>query len=288
MRVEDVFEVYSSKVAEVHIYRLAIKTAANQELQRLNTQIAIHLESGIADSLPVSLQNMSFLTAETGRHHFYALNHATTKHLIDSLVQRTNRQYQWLLVETYELFEDYLEQSYACMGFSENGTWPLRDFGGTYLPELEEKSYEYFLKQSQGKKDRPHSILNQFRSSLPHVKRFEVMNSLEINLNLALAIIEKMRHFIVHLRGVVNDREQAAKQILERAGVYKNGNPSKADSSFLDFYFQLSDGTNSICLLDIAGEPVGPFRTHFDVFEYLSNCLLAYAFTIRNALMSRA
>jgi hypothetical protein len=282
-----VFEAYSSKVAEVHVYRFAIKKAANQELQRLHAQTAIHLKSGIEGSLPVSLQNMSFITAEAGRHHFYAFNHATTKQLMGSLIQRTNRQYQWLLVDAYELFEDYLEQSYACMGFSKKETWPLRDFGGSYLPELEEKSYEYFLKQSQGKKDRPYSILNQFRISLPHVRRFEVTNSLEINLNLAVAIIEKMRHFIVHLRGVVNDKEQATKQILERAGVYKNGNPSKADSSFLDVYFRLAEETNSICLLDIEGEPVGSLRTHFDVFEYLSNCLLTYAFTIRNALVER-
>jgi hypothetical protein len=181
MRIEEAFEVYSSKVAGAHIYRHAIKSAADQEVQQLHKQLKTQRDSGIPDSFQVSGQNMSFRTAEAGTHHFYAFHDATIQQLIDSLVDRTNRQYQWLLVDTYELFEDYLEHAYACMGYLDNGTWPLRDYGSTHLPELGAKDYQYFLLQSRKKKDRPYSIINQLRLKLPYVKRFELTNSLETN-----------------------------------------------------------------------------------------------------------
>lgn len=283
MRIEEAFEVYSSKVAEVHIYRQAIRRAADQEVRRLHEQREKQQESGFSDSLKVSGQNMSFRTAETGAFHFYAFHDATIQELIDSLVKRTNRQYQWLLADTYELFEDYLEHAYACMGYSDNGAWPLRDYGGTCLPELGTKNYDYFLQQSQNKRERPYSIINQFRLKLPLIKRWELTNSLDTNLCLAIAVIEKMRHFIVHLRGEVNNKTKATKEILERAAVYNNGNPSEANLSFVSSYLRLTEEDGCICLMDIPAESIG----HFDVFESLSNHLLAYAFTIRNALSKK-
>lgn len=288
MRIEEAFEAYLSKVAEVHIYRQEIKHGADHEIQRLVKQRDNQRTAGFDDSFTVSAQNMSFRTAETGVHNFYSFHDSTIQQSIDSLIVRTNRQYQWLLVDTYELFEDYLEHAYACMGYSDKNFWPLRDFGNATLSELELKDYQYFLQQSQGKKDRPYSILNQFRHKIPYVKRFELTNKLDTNLSLAVALIEKLRHFIVHLRGVVHDKQKTIKEILERAGVYNNGKTSAAELSFIDSHLRLATENNSIFLLDIAGESIGPMRTHIDLFGSLTDHLLAYAFVIHNGLKSHA
>ncbi|MDD2918352.1 hypothetical protein [Rhodoferax sp.] len=52
----------------------------------------------------VNLQNMSFKDASAGRVVFYGFRNVTIDQAIHDLARHTNRQHQWFLAESYELW----------------------------------------------------------------------------------------------------------------------------------------------------------------------------------------
>ena len=106
-----------------------------------------------------------------GRAIFYGFRDVTVDEAIDNLVRHTNRQHQWFLAEAYELFEEFLNRAYAYMGITSPACWPLRDFGSVQWNEAQAKDFQWYLKQSQTKKDAPLSMLRQFRKEFPRMAR---------------------------------------------------------------------------------------------------------------------
>lgn len=277
MKISDAFDAYTADVASVHSYRAAIQDAADREFAHLKEQETRRQQANLSPSHIVGMQNLCFRTADTGRHHFYAFKDVTIQAQIDALVRRTNRQYQWLLAEAYELFEDFLENAYACAALENKNLWPLRDFGALTFDELASVTFDKLLEQAKSKKDKPQSLLHPLREKLHRMKVLETRNSLNTNLWFKINFIEKLRHHIVHTRGAVADKQQFAKDLLSKIGLYNSGKPEKEYLELIDTYVRPDGDAHVVRLLDVALPAEGPFAVHLDIFDDLSDGLLAYA-----------
>lgn len=287
MDIESIFQDYCAKLAQVHTQRKLIEVVSQREITRLS-QHEQHLQSeGKPSNDTISAQNMSFHSAITGKRLFYGQRSSGTKDLIEAHVVAMNRQYQWLLVEAYELFEDYLQYVYAFTAFVDTSSWPLRDFGQATIDELPTKTFDWYLEQSHNKKEQPYSIMNRLRIKYPNLASFEQINELKKNLLLAVVLIEKMRHQIVHARGVVSDPNVFREKILKQAGLFNNGAPSAIATDFLRAFLHLKPGSNTILLLNIGIEPIGSLQMHYDLFEITTNFLLSYAELVKEAVSGK-
>lgn len=275
MKISDAFDAYTADVASVHSYRAAIQKAADREFVHLKEQET----RGQHANQIVSMQNLCFRTADTGSNHFYAFKDITIQAQIDALVRRTNRQYQWLLAEAYELFEDFLENAYACAALENKNLWPLRDFGVLTFDELASVTFDKLLEQAKSKKGKPQSLLLPLREKLQRIRDLETRNCLNANLWFKINFIEKLRHHIVHTRGAVADKKQFAKDLLSKMGLYNCGKPEKEYLALIDAYVQ-PDGDGDAHVVRLLNVPLpaeGPFAVHLDLFNDLSDGLLAYA-----------
>lgn len=218
MNVTDIFEDYCARVAQVHFQRKLIEDAVRREVARLHEQEHIRSELSMPAHEPFSTQNMSFKSATSGELRFYGFASSTARALIEAQIAVVNRQYQWLLVDAYELFEDYLEGIYASMAVTDKSSWPLRDFGEATIDELPGKNFDWYLEKSRNKKEVPYSILNRIRLKHPALGHVERANHLNVHLLVAVALIEQMRHHIVHTRGVVSKPDDFYAKVLNKQG----------------------------------------------------------------------
>lgn len=277
MEFRTIFDVYSTKMTQIYLYQKAMQELSKKELQKL-----YEIEESLKDKpetleMSSSQHNMFFRSARDGAHKFFGSKKSSIEDRRHSLVLHKNKQYQWLLAEAYEEFEDYLEDLYACVGFKNNDFWPLRDFGGITLSEIESKPFEWFQAQAKKKKDKPASIINRFRECLPNIASLEVNNGLEINLRLAIKLVEFLRHVIVHKGGNVSDKDEFIKQVLQKSGLYNNGSYDESHLDFINLFFGTGEYKNTIRLLEVPTEPQIPLDTYINVFQVLSNYLMAYA-----------
>ena len=123
------------------------------------------------------------------------------------------------------------------------------EFGNISLLELEKKNLDWFI--SQAKKSTPQKILNRFRAKFPQLRRLETHNSLNVNLHLAILLIENLRHVVVHKKGIVSDRAKFIEKVLRESGLQNNGKPSARNTQFIEAFFGSGENQNAIFLLEI-------------------------------------
>lgn len=199
-----------------------------------------------------------------------------------AVYRHKNKQYQWLLSEAYELFEDFIETTYAYAGYTDRSFWPLKDFGNVSLAELEEKDFTWFVHQA---KIPQREILSRYRKKFPQLVYLETQNRLNINLSLAVVLIENLRHIIVHKKGIISNRRAFIEKVLKASGLYNNGNFCLKHTEFIEKFFGSGEYENTIYLLEVPVDPAYP-DTYVDTFENLSNYLLAYAHLVMECLTS--
>lgn len=276
MDLIEIFESYSNKMTQIHLYQRAIQKLARKELEKIYKEEKSLEEKPELKEYSYSYHSMSFRRAKDGSRIFFGKKKLSIKDRRLSVVLHENKQFQWLLTEAYEEFEDCLERLYAYAGYTDNNFWPLRDFGNISLNELSQKPFEWFEEQASNKKNTPSSIINKFRNTYSDIKNTEVDNAFEINLYLAIRLVEFLRHVIVHRGGVVDDKEQFKERVLRKCGLFNSGTPSQKHTDFIDQFFGTKEYENTIILLEIPTHPEIPLDINIDVFDTLSGYLMAY------------
>jgi len=283
MKIQDIFESYSSKMTQIHLYQRAMKNIAKKELNELYQYEKSLEEHPDLKELAFSHDNMFFLNAKDRTHIFFGSIKSSIEDKQLVIVLHQNKQYQWLLAEAYEEFEDFLERIYAFVGFSDNNFWPLQDYGNITLNELKEKPLVWFEEQAK-KKNKPLSIVSKFRESFPEIAALEIENGLKINLRLTIVLIEQLRHIIVHRGGTVSDKSEFIKKVLKKSGLYNNGKADEKYVSYINSYFGSPEFENTIVLLEIGFKTKIPLGMHVNVFSALSGYLMAYAHLVYEAV----
>lgn len=280
MKLEDIWSEFAEKISEKILYHRAIKETTKSELLLITKNLKEIKNRPELAGLSSALHNMSFIEAKTGERRFYGhFKRTIEQRYLDALLHK-NVQYRWLLAESYEEYEDYLLKMYAYAGKSNNDFWPLRDYGESTLSQLESKDFNWYLSQATNKKNIPSSILNRFRDNYQIIKNTEVLNSLNINLTLAIKLIEMLRHIIVHKNGMVSNKSDFIDLTLKKCGLYNNGKPKKEYIEFINDYFGEDEYENMITLLEIKIPYNMPIDVEYNVFENLVNFLMAHAYLI--------
>lgn len=270
--LKDIWDYFAARMTEIELYRHAAEITAKNELELIDKKEKIFNNAPEPKYLSDTLYNMAFEDATTGGLVVYdhrELNFADQRL---RMILHKNKQYQWLLVEAYEEFEAYLEKVYAFCGAKDNSLWPLKDYGNITLPELSEKDFDWYVSQAKSKKEKPHSILNHFRKQFPDLSNMEITNHLNVNLKLTIFMIERMRHFIVHRNGVVNNKNDFIEKVTSKAGF---GNITTEHSNYLKLYFGTGDYQDLILLLELPVSSEIPI--HHNRLNGLIKRLMAYA-----------
>lgn len=257
-----------------------IKTIVLRESNDIDKAIA-HSPNSSENEIFSSLHNPFFKSPINGEYIFLDLIESTIEDRKIFLIENKNRQYQWLLAEAYELYEDFLEKLYANIAYIDPSLWPLGNYGNSYLEEINDQELDFFIEKSK-KKDVKH-ILKNLRKKFPQLKKYEADNALNIDYKLFIQLIENLRHIIVHNKGLVLSQKSFVESIFEKIGLSsqsKNAKDKKAEIS--RFFEGNGEEPNQIRLLELKANPKS-FR-HDDRLGFLLDVLMTHAHIVYIAL----
>lgn len=277
MTLEEIWDRFSDRIAEIELIQRSTKNSAKEELKALSQyyeQLAGNPELRDAS---VSIHNMTFKDARSGKTYSYQHREESIEDRQLSVLLRKNRQYQWLMAEAYEEFEDFLHVLYSYCGYSNSNFWPLADYGKIKLADIAGKDFQWHVQQSKLKKGAPKSILQSFRQSFSLLPTAEISNKLEVDLAFAIILIEKLRHIIVHNGGRTTDRNSFVELVAKEAGIFNNGCIAQDNQNFITQFFGEGQYENMVALLEVRVRPELPFELHFCRFGILSGILMSYA-----------
>lgn len=279
--IQAAYAALTEAAALVEEERRLVKSLIHREFEHLAEQKERAKAAGITGG-PV-VQSMSFGDMRQRRHVFYGYKDPSYDQVISSLAVSHNRQYQWLLAEAFELFEDFLVDAYGCAGALDPATWTSQDLRAIGVHAGQGPAW--WVAQARGLRRAPSAkiVLERLRL-LPGVRELEEDNAHEIDYKIALLMIERMRHVIVHNRGRVASKDEFATAILSDAGALSGGKPKPEDAAFVGQYFGDGRLNTTILLLEHHLPPKGPVRQHIDMWDELLGWMLSYAHMLTTRL----
>lgn len=224
----------------------------------------------------IQFRNFSFFSPYSGIREFIGYRSIDIKEQADLHFIHKNKQYQWLLVDAYEAFEDFIESIYGCAGYITPSFWSANDFGDISIRDIPLQDLKWFHTQAIKKKNAPKSILHKLRATLPELVNIELNNKTSTNYRLAVTMIENFRHVIVHRNGVFGDKLQFVKKVLSESEVHKKNH--EAAGQFIEKFTNKLKDVDVIYLLE--RESIVSFA-YYDTLGSLMDVLLAYAFIIK-------
>lgn len=285
MELEEIFDEYICKLEQLIMAKRSMKEIAVNEINRLNQKKEKTLKILGNNNLSHSTNFFFIEDPKTGQNIRYKHIKSTIDENIKQIILQKNKQYQWILSESFEIFREFVTKIYAYLGYKDNNAWPLKDYGNIVLSELSKKDYSYFLEQAKIKKDIPDSILNRFRTIFSQYKNLEINNKLNKNLNFEIILIEHFRHLIVHCGGETVEKQICVEKILKKSGLWNNGKPDREKYDFISSFFQSKDAIDTITLLEIESKNDG-FDSYYDILENLMGSLTSICFLIFNEIKS--
>lgn len=277
-----IFDEFKEKIVHINCCQGFTKSISKTALKDLKDQYerekAYGLEIQSSDTMVMFCEDiLSGVKVSIGSKEFsideYFSIHAKIR----------NKQYQWLLVEAYEVFESYLKKLYANIGYFDNDFWEQKDFGRISISEIKNCDLNWFIQQMKENKKTPDSILRQIHKKIPvlniilaHKKK---NNPKEIDYRFMVNLISKLRHIIVHNNGIT-DKSEFIKNRLKEIGRNSYGGKNQKYIDIVSWYFGIEQLSNTVCLTE-ARHPTGKLM-YYDRLNDLVEVIASYAMFIHN------
>ncbi|WP_157649619.1 hypothetical protein [Burkholderia ubonensis] len=274
--ISDKLEKFFNEVATIQHYQRLSDDAAKRFVSELHMreQSLKNLDTDSQEAFGTSVHVFSFYNPYTGTLHPYSHNKITNQEKARLVYLQKNKQYQWLLVEAYELFEDFIVWIYDHIRGEHPEFRLTKDSTTTEIPLIELK------------KKIP-QIIDNFRKKLKNLKNIEIENKTNTNLRLHLCMIEKFRHVIVHKNGITGDPDSLVDDILKRANLASDKAREPLAREAICHYMGIDDYKGWIVLVEQSIFNYGGMSMNINRHENLVNSLLAYALVLSRSLVSQ-
>lgn len=265
-------ERFFGEVAVIQHYQRLSADVAKQtisDLQERDKRLS-GLDDETRELMGKSVNLFSFYNPYTGVIHPYfhkAVSHQETARLVHL---HKNKQYQWLLVEAYELFEDFVVSLYEFIR-AESGLFRL--------------SKDADLPTSELKKKVP-QIIDMLRKKLPELARMEVENQTNTNLRLHICMAEKFRHVIVHKNGKTGDAATMIDKILKSANLLGHKAREPGARQTISNFIGTGDVEGVLVLVERSVFRYGGLSIDINRHENLVNALMAHALVTTQSLVN--
>lgn len=210
---------FTKKISNLNNFKSHIDDSterAYEHYEELNESMKEHIKE---KELIISGNSVLYWNIESGTHESLDPNINTFSDIMSTITVYQNKQYQWLLVDAYEAFEDFLDELYAYTGFIDNNFWIAKDFGSLSINEIDKQNKEWFNIRVKEIRGRPNVIYKQIKKKIPLLNYHEKRNQLNINLQFEINLISQLRHRIVHNGGVINNKDSFNDSVLNKIGL---------------------------------------------------------------------
>ena len=184
-----------------------------------------------------------------------------------------NKQYQWLLVDAFEIFEDFIISIYEL----------IRELYPEFIVTKDKKDNGNM--QTRNLKRISIDVINSFRLNLNELRDMEISNKIDTNLRLHLNMIEKFRHIIVHKNGKTTNIELIIIDILKKSCLFSDKSKEPEARLTIKSYFGSDDLEGLLILVEKPIFDSSGLSIHINRQENLINVLLSYALVLSKSLI---
>ena len=170
-------------LADINLIQQVANAAFKREFDILN-----EFETNKSSDSVVGNYAFGFDNPFSGEVEKYAFRKTSISDLKNLTLQQKNNQYCWLLSNAFEKFESYVKCSYKVLTTEK-------------LPRDLNK------------------ILTYFSNNFPQLNESEKRNKFNIHLKVAVLLVEKLRHAIVHEQGCILDSNVFINKVIEQSGI---------------------------------------------------------------------
>lgn len=226
--LDEEYGKFIDKLKEINFYKLMIRNSKKETLKNLVQQKEESAQ--IAKDIPdFKLFEMSNLVYENiqGRITGLGFVDKNIDEVIESIEFQHNKQYQWFLVDIFEIYIKFIMNSYYIV----KKKYPVF----FVFSEKEKKAYFNIIKKLREKD----TLLNQFKNGKIHNK--------DINYNHYMEMIKALRNAIVHQQGNSTNVNKIYKEMKK----YTIGELDEEFKKIISIYFGTGKFSNMICLNEI-------------------------------------
>ncbi len=266
-----------NKIADINNFKHFSNSATKKTLEQFEKNINLRKNN---KNIPNTYSSNIFYyyDIEDGISRPLPPRENTMDNVLDHILLHKNKQFQWFLVEAYELYEDYLNNLYAYLGFKDHNFWPAKDYGNISINDIPSKDFYWFKDQVEKIKGRPESLYRQIKKRIPTIEYIETNNTLETDFRFYILLISKLRHIIVHNGGYINDINKFRSLILRELGISENSSIAASYKATIDLYIGHNESKNFVLLLELQDTSTQiPLNIYHDRIKDLINKLVAYA-----------
>jgi hypothetical protein len=273
-KIEARLQQFFDQIATIQYYQRLSERIAKQTIQNLydKDKLLATIPPEDREVFDSSLDVFSIYSPYSGENRPYSVKKSTIKDTAKLVHLHKNRQYQWLLVEAYELFEDFIVSTYEL---------------------IRENNPEFRLSKDSNKELLPKDlkrkvplILSRFREKIAGVKAIEQENKIQKNLRLYLNIIEKFRHIIVHKNGKTSNVALVVDQILKTSCLLSDKARGPNARAIINDYFGAEDHEGLIVLVEKPVFNYGRLSMHINRHDDLMNIILSHALVLSQCLVN--
>ena len=209
-----------------------IKTATRFDSQSKRKNLAslcdeLKLTNRSIDEPHYCWEQMISYKLNNGEHFRYGMRSQSFGDAITQSWLHENRQYQWMLAEAYEIFEDLIIDLFVFSVLKDPQLWG--DLKLTYpsrknipdVPGKEQLNDEWIRGNIEKLPSKVTNFLDIFRKKNPTIQQIEDTNFYNINVKLVIVMLAQFRHKIVHARGKIIDPELFIKKIEDQSSLTK-------------------------------------------------------------------
>ena len=237
--VQGAYNAFKRRVIEIDYLQSTTKNVYQKTLLELDKKIQTEENYPTKSSHGVNFLLRDIATGTLSHCELNIFSATEEERLVRELY---NRQYQILLVDAYEAFKKFLETSYSML--SESNT-------NFYIKKFHNKNNELIRFESL-------KFLKKFHSETPEIESIinlrNTQDSKQPDIDMTLfliALIEKLRHHIVHSQGLIQDKEKFIGDVIKNAGLSSKSTPDQRYRDELNVYLGNEQYLNLICLLEV-------------------------------------
>lgn len=268
------FDRLKEKFASIQHYQRLVSKNTDDILKQLFDELAgsEELSGELKELFSSSLSNFFYPNPQTGDQQLYSHKKTSIQETIDLTYLYKNRQYQWLLSEAFEAFEQFVKAVYVICGVEDADFWHSEHMRKNFP---ENPTHEDFAEAA--KFLTVTKILNRVRVKVPSISQYETGHLVLGHLKFYLTLIEKIRHISVHANGVTSDKEKVVIDILRGCNALDGSEAEAIARASIENYFGTGDYENHILLLEQKVNIHPVISSHINRQEYLANKMLSYS-----------
>lgn len=244
-KLNEELDAFLQKISKIMDMQSFVKHITDEQLKQIAKQINRRnsLGSQYKKIFGTTFSSHFYDCSQTGETLCLAHYEHTLEKKRELLYLARNKQYQWLLVDAFEEFENFLITFYAIIGFNFHHLWPAKDFGNIKIQEIKSKNEDWFIQQTKKNHKNPtKTILSWIRNNTENLEQEERICKKGILLPLSICIVEQFRHTIVHCNGIISDQNAIEEKILKDSGLYNNSSINNDYKRLIqDFYGTYND-----------------------------------------------